>query len=517
MKRSCSKWVIRLSMARTVAWSVSAWLLGLGLTVGAAGELTPDEAVKSVTEKELRSHIEFLASDTLEGREAGSDGGHAAAAYIVQELKKYKLKAADDDGDYFQYFNDNCRNIMAVVPGSDEKLKNEHVLICAHYDHVGFGTKLNSRGPTGFVHNGADDNASGTSGVLEVAEALARLKTQPKRSVLIAFWDSEENGLIGSNFFVSQPTIGLKQIKLVLNADMIGRLRPTSFEFYGWRTAIGLRDWATAENSSKLHISFTYEYQADSDHWPFFERGIPSIMLHTGRHDDYHRPSDDVDKINYAGVEQVSRYLLQLTTSAANRDDLPAFRRESASELNTLRSLVNRITKPARPSRLGISYNSELSEQRIVKLTNVKVDGPAAKAGLRVDDEIVSFAGRAIKDFDNFNTLVAVAKSPAKTVIKRDGQEQEVSIDLTGDGVSIGVQWQTDAAEPGRFPVSEVVPASPAEIAGMVIGQRILKAAGKTVTTSDELKKLILEAENPVELVVEENGNIKTLSLKRIE
>jgi hypothetical protein len=486
-------------------------------TLTVAGDLTFDAAVQAIARKKLRAHVEFLASDTLEGREGGTEGGYAAASYIVQELKKHKLKPSDEDGDYFQYFNGNFRNILAVVPGSDQQLKNEYILIGAHYDHVGYGTNSNSRGPIGYVHNGADDNASGTSGLLEVAKSIAALKTPLKRSVLIAFWDSEEKGLLGSKLFVKQPTVDLKQIKLAINADMIGRLRPTSFEFYGWRTALGLRDWATQQNTSKLHIKFTYEYRADSDHWPFFERGIPSVMIHTGRHADYHKPSDDVDKVNYAGIEQVSRYFFRLVTSAANDDDLPKFRRKSSTELTGLRSLLNRVSKRTRPPRLGISYNAELSEKRIVKITLVRDGSPAGKAGLKVGDEIVSFAGHLVKDFEDFNTLVVTAQSPAKVVFKRDDKEQEASINLNGKPVQIGIQWQTDDAEPNRYLVTEVVPGSPAEVAGLAPGQRIQVADGKTISTSDELKKLILESPNPVALVVEDKGNIKKLSLTRIK
>ena len=505
--------------------TLTAWLLWIPIfhSCDSCAADTPqavelfDKAIASVTEKELRSHVHFLASDTLEGREAGTEGGYAAASYIVQELKKYKLKPQDEDGDFFQYFNHNYRNILAVIPGSDKKLKDEYILIGAHYDHVGYGTRTNSRGPVGYIHNGADDNASGTAGLLEVAEALSLLKTPLKRSVLIAFWDSEEKGLVGSRFFVQHPTVDLKQMKLAINADMIGRLRAKSFEFYGWRTAIGLRDWATAQNTSKLHMKFTYEYRADSDHWPFFKQGIPSVMIHTGRHNDYHRPSDDVDKINYAGLEQVSRYFTRLTASASDHESLPTFRRESSTELNSLSAILKRISRRKRPPRLGVSYNSGLSEKGIVKITAVRSGSPADKAGLQVKDEIIEFAGRQVKDFADFNTLVVTANTNIKATIKRAGKEQAVAIELAEKGVKIGVQWQTDKAEPGRFVVTEVVPASPADVAGLARDQRIIKVAGQTASTSDELKALILEAKNPVELLVEDHGNIKKLSLSRIE
>ncbi len=169
-----------------------------GCTVSTAHAGSFDAAMESIRLPDLRRHVGTLASDSLEGREAGARGGKAAGAYLVSELRRLKVRPGGEDGSYYQYFEPDYRNVLALVPGRDPELRNEVVVISAHYDHVGYGTRRNSRGPWGLVHNGADDNASGTAGLLEVIEAFAALEPAPRRTVLFAFWDAEEKGLLGS-------------------------------------------------------------------------------------------------------------------------------------------------------------------------------------------------------------------------------------------------------------------------------------------------------------------------------
>ena len=150
------------------------------------------KAVESVTTDELRKHVEFLADDTLEGREAGSRGGQAAATYLTKEFARQGLGTAGENQSYFQGFNGSCRNILGMLEGSDPKLKEQVILLGAHYDHVGYGRRGNSYGPFGYIHNGADDNASGVSGLLEIIDAIKQLPQPPKRSILFVLWDAEE-------------------------------------------------------------------------------------------------------------------------------------------------------------------------------------------------------------------------------------------------------------------------------------------------------------------------------------
>ena len=220
----------------------------------AADETSPLEdrdiavAVESIRIADLKPHIATLASDTLQGREGGSAGGQAASAYLIQQLRQRGFSTAANGLDV-QEFPGGMRNVLATVPGSDARRRDEVVIVCAHFDHVGFGTSRNSRGPIGQVHNGADDNASGVAGMLEVIEAIRSLPHPPRRTLLFAFWDGEEKGLLGSKHWVSSPTQPLKQIKLVINSDMIGRLRPEGVELTGTRAARGLRQFVSEANS----------------------------------------------------------------------------------------------------------------------------------------------------------------------------------------------------------------------------------------------------------------------------
>jgi Zn-dependent M28 family amino/carboxypeptidase len=139
------------------------------------------------------------------------------------------LQPAGHDGAYFQLFGPGYRNILGIIPGSDPALSNQFVLISAHYDHVGYGTRRNSNGPIGYIHNGADDNASGTAAVLELVEAFQRLAIPPRRSVLFVLWDGEEKGLLGSLHWLSYPTVALENVRLMINLDMVRCYLPAHF------------------------------------------------------------------------------------------------------------------------------------------------------------------------------------------------------------------------------------------------------------------------------------------------
>jgi len=504
------------SKLRRQVFSVLLLLLNCGLAIGEEADLL-SASLDSITTDELKRHVNFLASDTLEGREAGTQGGYAAAAYIVQTLRQAGIRPASSDGDFYQTFAPNFRNILAVIPGGDPKLSDEYVLLGAHYDHVGYGTTFNSRGPIGVVHNGADDNASGTASVLEVAQALTLLKPAPRRSILIVLWDGEEKGLLGSRQYVVQPVVPVSKIRFHINADMIGRLRPRKFELYGWRTAPGLRQFIARQNTDGMDVDFTYEYRPDSDHWPFFERGVPSLMLHTGRHDDYHRPTDDVDRINLDGIRDISRLTLRLTVAAASHDELPPFRpaaREEASSLSRL--LAAAASPPESPSRLGVNYDGTLSRDRIIRLTRIVPGGAAERGGLKVGDDILEFGGRRVADFPDFRTLVVTAASPVTVRVRRDGSEESLTLTLDGNPVVYGFSWRRDDAEPDSIVVTQVVPGSPADLSGLQPADRILLVDGRFPATDDGFRSILAEARAPLAVRLERRGSFVGIDLSRL-
>jgi hypothetical protein len=471
-------------------------------------------AVESITETELKRHIEFLASDTLQGREAGMQGNYAAGAYIVDQLRKAKVSPVLNDGGYFQYFHPNFRNILAVILGSDPQLKNEYVLVGGHYDHVGFGNRTNSRGPFGVVHNGADDNASGTAGVLEIAQALSNLATKPKRSILIALWDGEEKGLLGSKHFVDYPAIPLSKIRFHLNADMIGRLRPDGLEITGWQTATGCRQFLAQQNSEGLKLRFMYTYKPESDHWPFFERRVPSLMLHTGKHEDYHRPTDDTHLLNLTGVRTISQFMLQCTVAAANAEPLPTFRNWSKEKSETL---VKNFDRPLQnqPSRLGVTYNATLAKEGTIRLTSIASESPAHLAGLQVEDEVLAVGNKTTSASPDFRALVMSA--PRKTIfeIRRAETELTVPVTLRGNPVLFGFRWIMDGAEPESAIVTHVALDSLAAAASLKPQHRIRNVNGETFASRREFQDLLIDAQSSINLEVEFNGKYSTLTIDR--
>ena len=507
-----------------VTRSTSAFLLGLlSLVANAADETTPladrdlVAAVESILVEDLKTHISTLASDALQGREAGTTGGHAASAYLMQQLRRHGVTPAAADQQFVQEFSGGMRNILASVPGHDAQRRDEVVIISAHFDHVGFGTPRNSRGPIGYVHNGADDNASGVAVLLEIAEAVRKLPRPPRRTLLFAFWDGEEKGLLGSKHWLSAPTRPLSQVKFVINADMIGRLRPEGVEVTGTRAAYGLRQFVADANSAmiapRLRIDFTWDMRADSDHHPFFAAGIPALMLHTGKHDDYHRPSDDADKLNYEGTQQLARLMLLLALQTAETDELPAFRIKSRGETKDQQRLIEQPL-PSPAPRLGITWNSQLAEQRNVEIIQITPQSPAAAAGFRIGDRLEQFAGHTVSDAVDFRSLVVIADRNVTATVQRPGRSEPLglSVRLTGEPTRLGLTWRIDDAEPDSVILTQVIPHSPAALAGLKVLDRVHTVGGQTAT-NEHTSRAATSLPLPIIVTFERDGVISTTSI----
>lgn len=383
----------------------------------AADHATPgniQSATDSITADELQEHVNKLADDVFEGRGVGTRGGRAAAQYIVGQLRAASLQPAGTEDDYFCGCDRGGRSILVSLPGSDPQLKSEYIVVGAHYDHVADGRMGHANGPIGYIHNGADDNASGCAALLETIEALSESQSSPRRSVLFAFWDGEEMGMLGSTRWVKSGQVSSNAIKLAVNIDMIGRMRAGRLEVDGTRSGYGLRRFLSRNNNPAMYLDFSWDLQANSDHWPFLERQIPIVMLHTGLHDDYHRPSDDANKINRAGLESATRYLLDVVMAAADAELLPAYRAARRYEsLAAQRSRDRRDTAVSRgdwpgakPPRLGISWRTDEAEPGSVYLTHVAAESSAATAGLTVGDRVYRVNGQSFTDSDDFRDVV---------------------------------------------------------------------------------------------------------------
>jgi hypothetical protein len=479
-----------------------------------AGSLT--SAVETIQTRALRHHCEVLASDTLEGRETGSRGGEAAGAYIVGVLRKQKkVHPAGLDGDYYQPFPPNSRNILVRLPGSDPVLGREYVVIGAHYDHVGRGNARNSRGPIGFIHNGADDNASGTAALLELVDAFCSLDTAPKRSILFIFWDGEENGLLGSQYWVRTPTVPLDRIHLVFNIDMIGRLRQNRAEVFGARTAPGLRRLLSSQNTdSPVALNFVWETRRDSDHYSFFTQQVPYLMIFTGKHPDYHTPDDDVEKLNVDGMERITRLLFRTVFAAAQQPALPPFRSAAVQE-GTQTQDEAEAPLPSLPSRLGITWDEERAKQHLIQLTEIDPGSAAESAGLQIGDRIVEFDGERIATPDDMREAVFSAGDPAAAIVERAGQKSPrvLTVHLHGSVDSSGIGCRIDDAEPGCVIVNRVVPGSPAYRAGLRVNDRIQMVGRSTFRSLEEFRSLWAAEHAPFEMQIEREGEPKVLHI----
>jgi hypothetical protein len=510
-----------MNISRVILLAVAVFAAGGPRTAFAADAAALAAALESIRSDDLRKHANVLASDTFEGREAGTQGGKAAGVYLVKLLQKLGIQGAGIDAGYYQSFGHSIgadfRNILAVIPGSDPKLKHEYILIGAHYDHVGYGTVRNSHGPIGYIHNGADDNASGTAGLLEIVEAFTLLGT-PKRSLLIVFWDAEEKGLLGSEHWLTEPTIKLEQVRLVLNLDMIGRLRGDTLAIFGTRTAPGLRRLVSEQNFEKdLRLDFDWDIIRDSDHHPFFMQRVPFLAPYTRKHEDYHRPSDDVDKLNLAGMQQATRLMFRVTVEAADRPELPPFRPAAANENQTTQQQYLAPLPPSAPAppRLGVSWDKTLAERRIIQLTAIAPNSPASKAGLKVGDRVVEFGGVPMESVNDFRLLAQRLRNPVSVVIQRGNEDAAVrlEVDLEGEPVSLGIAWRPDDAEPDCVVVARVIPGTPAESAGLQLGDRIYAVSDRSFRSSEEFRRLISETSESLELLVERLGRMSRVRI----
>ena len=312
-------------------------LLGADARLSAtAAELA--DARDSITQEELRDHVAFLASDTLEGRAAGSDGGRAAAAYLADAFRSLGLQPVGDDFRQ-EYGESGHQNVIARWGGdADDPNEPAPIIVSGHYDHVGRGSwwnRIKPRhrvvtapplpriAPKGPVHNGADDNASGTSLVLEIAEACSQLPP-PRRPVFFALWDGEEVGLVGSGEYALQTEED--PAALVIVTDMVGRASCDRVYVYGSTTVPGLEDVvaaAAAETQAvdgPLQAIFLHEHLPRSDHWPFYKRGVPYLFLNTGLHPQYHQPEDDADLLNYPVMEAIGRTMFTVLMGVMDED-----------------------------------------------------------------------------------------------------------------------------------------------------------------------------------------------------
>jgi len=503
-----SGWCCALALIAALALAVA--------TTAWAEHAARSSAAAVITNDAVKHHVEVLADDTFEGREAGSRGGRAAGLYIVKQIEAAGIPAGGPKDSYYQPFGTGYSNILAMLAGSDPALKDQVIVVSAHYDHVGYGTRRNSFGPIGLIHNGADDNASGVSLLIEVIDAFSRLGQAPKRSILFAFWDGEEKGLLGSVHWVAQPTVPLDHVVININADMVGRARGGKFEVSGSRTMPGLRRlFSTQNEASELAIDFPWDIKTNSDHYTFYKKQIPALLIHTGLHNDYHRPSDDVEKINTEGIRQIAQLLFHVVDEAANAPSLAGFRPRAQTEtLATQHDAERGLGLP--PGRLGVRWNPDTLAGTGVSVVSVEPGSAAARGGVMAGDRIVKFGGVETDSPAHFRTLVLAARNPVAVQVLRGKSAEPVELTLTlvGNPTRLGITWRSDDAEPGVVILNRVLPGSAAEAAGLHVNDRIYQVAGHDFATADAFRQLVTSAAGTLELEVETRGQMRHVTLE---
>ena len=366
-------------------------------------------AAASITKDELRNHVDVLADDTFEGREAGSRGGRAAANYILQ--KNSSGSAQPRPATAGPTFSRSRPPRATPRPGRRQRpasSKSKLIVIGAHYDHVGYGRANNSYGPSGYIHNGADDNASGVAGLLEVLDAIERLPTPPRRSILFACWDGEEGGLLGSRTWVGQPTLPLASVVQHQHRhDRPDEKRPAGDSTApAPRRACGA--WSARPTTpARPPWCFDWKLKADSDHWPFYERRIPFVMFHTGLHGEYHRPSDDAHLINHDGLAAATQMIFQLAMQARRcgpRRPPFAMPRGRKPALRPIRS--NNLSRRSRRA-MACPFASSRATCRRSSSPASRPARPPNAPGSKPGDRLLEFQGQPIRDEAQLSSAVA--------------------------------------------------------------------------------------------------------------
>lgn len=323
------------------------------------------------------------------------------------------------------------RNIVGYLPPTGPDRDQPLLMLGGHYDHIGRGEaggSLARKGEAGQVHNGADDNASGTALVLELAARFAAEhrtgETVFPYGVVFSFWSGEEIGLIGSSAFAERPPFNLGRLKAYLNFDMVGRLRDNRLVLQGTGSSPGWRRHLEKRNvAAGFHLILEDDPYAPTDITSFYPQGVPVLTFFTGSHEDYNRPSDDADRLDYAGMERIGRFAEGIVRDLLRRPNPLEYQkvesqRSQRGNRENLRAYLGTIPDYASDGVTG------------VKLSGVGGGGPADEAGLRGGDVIVKFGGKNVTNIYDYTYALDAAKVgvPVEIVVVRDGKRQTFSV-----------------------------------------------------------------------------------------
>ncbi|SFN47457.1 PDZ domain-containing protein [Bizionia echini] len=385
-------------------------------------------------ENKIKEDVTFLADDKLEGRETGTKGEQEAAAYIVKRFEEMGIPGKGTNN-YYQTFtfkpkNDPHGEVAYTENSQDSTITGTNVLgyidnqaentiiIGAHYDHLGYGGEGSLYKGEKAIHNGADDNASGVAVMLDLAGKLKGVNTA--NNYLFMAFSGEEMGLLGSNYFAKNPTIDSKAVSYMINMDMVGRLKPDStLAVYGTGTSPIFKQVLSSHNE-KFKLIENESGVGPSDHTSFYLIDIPVLHFFTGQHEDYHKPGDDSEKLNYEGMETISNYIFDVITDLNDNGKL-AFRKTKNESEETPRFKVG----------LGV-VPDYLYDGEGMRIDGVSEDKPAHKAGLQKGDVVIKLGDSTVTNMMSYMRALSVFDSgdSTKVTVKRDGKPLEVNLNF---------------------------------------------------------------------------------------
>lgn len=316
------------------------------------------------------------------------------------------------------------KNVVAVLEG-EGPLADETVIVGAHYDHLGLGGYGSLAPWTTDIHNGADDNGSGTAALLEIAHQLANREKKPSRRIVFIAFTGEERGLLGSAHYVREPKFPLDKTVAMINLDMVGRLKDEKLIIYGTGTAKEF-DPLLDELNKRYAFSLTRKPGGfgPSDHSSFYAKQIPVLHLFTGTHSDYHRPSDDVDKLNIEGIRRIVDMTTEIVAHVADNQAKPTYVQNKKQE-----SIADSSQESGDRPYFG-SIPDYAAEVEGVPLTGVSPDSPAAKAGLKGGDVIIAFGESKISGIEDFHSALLKHKPGDKVKVKLIRGKETLELDV---------------------------------------------------------------------------------------
>ena len=379
----------------------------------------------------IQEDVAFLASDSLAGRETGTTEELIAANYLRERMQNIGLQPKGNSGAYYQTFTfkpkkdphseaqfvsgDSTITGTNVIGYIDNKA-DKTVIIGAHYDHLGMGGEGSLFAEGEAIHNGADDNASGVSVMLQLAEKL-KDSLQGSNYLFMAF-SGEEMGLLGSNYFSKNPTIDLKKANYMINMDMVGRLREDkTLSISGTGTTPIWKQVLNATNPG-FKLVLSESGMGPSDHTSFYLQDIPVLHFFTGQHEDYHKPSDDSEKLNYEGMEMIGDYILKVISELDDNEKL-AFRTTKNESEDVPRFKV----------ALGVMPDYLFGGEGM-RIDGVTEDRPAAVAGLQKGDIVIQLGDSTVVDMMSYMRALSTYEegNATRVVVDRKGEKIEVEV-----------------------------------------------------------------------------------------